>query len=132
MIALTELDDPAIHALQERAAADYAAFKSRGLRLNMARGKPALEQLDLAERLLESPGRGGYMAQDGTDCRNYGGIEGLSEARARLCAHLLVAAGVERGRLTTSGEGGQHPRYAPGSPLVSHNDRIVLDLYKTS
>lgn len=56
----------------------------------------------------------------------------LSEARARLCAELLVAAGVARNRLATSGEGGKHPRYAQTSPLASHNDRVILDLYKTN
>jgi outer membrane protein OmpA-like peptidoglycan-associated protein len=55
----------------------------------------------------------------------------LSEERARLCADLLVAAGVGRERLTTSGEGGKHPLYAPTSPAASHNDRIILVLNKT-
>ncbi len=50
----------------------------------------------------------------------------LSEARARLCAKLLAAAGVDRDRLTVSGEGGKHPLYASTSPLASHNDRIIL------
>ncbi|TXH36976.1 MAG: aminotransferase class I/II-fold pyridoxal phosphate-dependent enzyme [Rhodospirillaceae bacterium] len=90
MGALTELDDRAIDALHEQAAISYGTFKKREVRLNMARGKPALEQLDLVERLLDLPGRGNHMAHDATDCRNYGGIEGLAEARA-LYARLIGA-----------------------------------------
>ena len=54
----------------------------------------------------------------------------LSEARARATAALLVAAGVNADRLTVSGEGGEHPIYAPTSSMASHNDRIVLEFDK--
>lgn len=75
---------------QQRAAAlraEYEAFRSRGLALDMTRGKPCPEQLDLSLGMLDCLGRD-YKAADGTDCRNYGVLEGLPEARA-LFAELL-------------------------------------------
>src|SRR5699024_8746284 len=88
------LDKPSsqeLAALQQRARALQASVKRRKLALNMARGKPAAAQLDLAEALLELPGRGHHLAADGTDCRNYGGNQGLPELRA-LFAELIGAA----------------------------------------
>ena len=61
--------------LEER----YAEFQSRKLKLNMARGKPGAEQLDISDAILESVNPG--FAADGTDCRNYGCLEGLPEMR---------------------------------------------------
>jgi DNA-binding transcriptional MocR family regulator len=64
----------------------YESFKKLGLKLDMSRGKPAPEQLDLSNALLgELPV---YKGADGTDTRNYGGAVGLSEARS-LFGNLL-------------------------------------------
>lgn len=73
------------------AQANYDAFKQRGLKLDMSRGKPAPEQLDLSNALRDA--LPGYLAADGTDCRNYGGGIGLPEARALFGALLGVPAG---------------------------------------
>lgn len=68
---------------------EYASFKARGLALNMARGKPAAEQLDLSMLLLSTVTTvEDCRAEDGTDCRNYGVLAGLPEAQ-RLMAVLL-------------------------------------------
>ena len=61
--------------LEER----YAEFQARKLKLNMARGKPGAEQLDISDAILENVNP--KFAADGTDCRNYGGLEGLPEMR---------------------------------------------------
>jgi DNA-binding transcriptional MocR family regulator len=68
----------------------YNAFKARRLDLNLTRGKPSSAQLDLSAPLLGLPGPNDYRADDGTDCRNYGGLQGLPEAR-RLFSGLLGA-----------------------------------------
>lgn len=70
--------------------AQYQAFKQLGLKLDMSRGKPAPEQLDLSNALLDA--LGDYKAADGTDTRNYGGAIGLPEARALLGSLLDVPA----------------------------------------
>ncbi len=67
--------------------AEYESFRARGLALDMTRGKPCNEQLDLSLGLLDCTGRD-FRAADGTDCRNYGVLEGLPEARA-LFAELF-------------------------------------------
>ena len=68
----------------------YQAFKQLGLKLDMSRGKPSPEQLDLSNALLEAVD--GYKAADGTDGRNYGGTVGLPEARALFGELLAVPA----------------------------------------
>jgi len=78
-----QLRDRAV-ALDER----YTALKARGLNLDMTRGKPCPEQLDLSAGLIDCLAPHEFRAADGTDCRNYGGLEGLPEARA-LFAEML-------------------------------------------
>ena len=68
----------------------YDAFKQLGLKLDMSRGKPAPEQLDLSNALMAA--LDGYTANDGTDTRNYGGGVGLPEARALFGELLDVPA----------------------------------------
>jgi DNA-binding transcriptional MocR family regulator len=84
-------------AQRDDALRDYEALVRRGLSLDLTRGKPSARQLDLASRMLTLPS--GHKAADGTDCRNYGGLQGLSELRAIFSGSLqvpvaqLVAAG---------------------------------------
>jgi DNA-binding transcriptional MocR family regulator len=66
----------------------FNAFKARGLKLNLTRGKPSSAQLDLSAALLSLPGSADYTAEGSTDCRNYGGLQGLAEAR-RLFAGIM-------------------------------------------
>ncbi len=67
----------------------YADYQKRGLKLNMARGKPSLEQLNLSLPMMDVMNSyNGMAAEDGTDCRNYGELEGIEEAR-RLIAEIM-------------------------------------------
>lgn len=67
----------------------YEAFKAKGLALNMARGKPASAQLDLSMPMLGLvTSAADCFAEDGTDCRNYGVLDGIPEAK-RLMATML-------------------------------------------
>ena len=68
---------------------EIAGYKARNLALNMARGKPATEQLDLSTGMLTLfQSKDDFFAESGLDCRNYGGLEGIDEAR-RIMAVLL-------------------------------------------
>ena len=69
--------------------AEYVALRDRGLRLDLTRGKPSPEQLDL----IEFPEGNDYLAADGTDCRNYGGLTGLPELREIFSGFLQVPVG---------------------------------------
>ncbi|GAB3655631.1 aminotransferase class I/II-fold pyridoxal phosphate-dependent enzyme [Actinocorallia lasiicapitis] len=76
-----------------QALQDYEAFKARGLKLDLTRGKPAPAQLDLSNAILALPGEGVHKSADGTDLRNYGGLNGLPELRALFAEALQVPAG---------------------------------------
>jgi len=77
-------------ALEARTREQYEAFRARGLKLDMTRGKPSPEQLDLATGLLTLPGNGDYLSEAHEDARNYGGTQGLAEVR-HLFQELLGA-----------------------------------------
>ena len=61
--------------------ADFNAMKARGLALDLTRGKPASEQLALSEA-LDGILEGQFTTDSGVDVRNYGGLDGLPEAKA--------------------------------------------------
>ncbi|MEL4154572.1 aminotransferase [Corynebacterium bovis] len=74
-------------ALKDEARARYEELRSKGLALDLTRGKPSPEQLDLADSLLTLPGEG-PVAGDGTDVRNYGGASGIADIR-QIWAEVL-------------------------------------------
>ena len=80
---LTRLNRQALQAYAHEMQEAYQAFLDKHLSINMARGKPAPEQLDLSDALFNL-GRDqvGVRAADGTDCRNYGDLCGIPECRA--------------------------------------------------
>ena len=60
----------------------YEDEKGKGLSLNMARGKPGKEQLDLSNDMLDIfNSKSDFIGSDGMDCRNYGILEGIDECR---------------------------------------------------
>ncbi|AOW95130.1 aminotransferase [Rhodococcus sp. WMMA185] len=65
-----------------RQTANYEQLKTEKLALDLTRGKPSPEQLDLSAELLSLPGGDDFRDGYGTDCRNYGGLAGLPELRA--------------------------------------------------
>ncbi|MDI3421537.1 aminotransferase class I/II-fold pyridoxal phosphate-dependent enzyme [Streptomyces luteolus] len=89
MSTLPQSSSPAID--HEQATADYTALLDRSLSLNLTRGKPAPDQLDLAAELLACD-LADHKAADGTDCRNYGGLKGLPELREIFSGPLQVPA----------------------------------------
>jgi DNA-binding transcriptional MocR family regulator len=92
---LQSLPTDELTALRDRVKRQYQDFRARGLSLNLARGKPAPEQLTLAQRLLELPGTDDDLAEMGDDVRNYfGEAQGLSETRALFTG--LLGAPIEQ------------------------------------
>ncbi|MFM7200416.1 MAG: aminotransferase class I/II-fold pyridoxal phosphate-dependent enzyme [Myxococcota bacterium] len=83
---------PAHHGPGERLQARYDRFKALGLALDMSRGKPCQAQLELSAPMLSILAADDHQAVDGMDCRNYGGLEGLPEARGLFAQVLGVDA----------------------------------------
>jgi DNA-binding transcriptional MocR family regulator len=81
--------------LSARAAelqARYDRIKAKSLRLDMTRGKPCPEQLSLSNGLLTCLAEDDFTAEGGTDCRNYGILEGIPEARRLFAEYMEVEA----------------------------------------
>lgn len=76
----------------------YERLQGNNLKLDLTRGKPDAEQLALSDA-LDGILNGDYTASDGTDVRNYGGLQGLPEIRALGAelmdtpAHAIIAGG---------------------------------------
>ena len=61
---------------------EYAHLTTLGLHLDMSRGKPGIDQIDLSKRMFDLVGNDlGFKNKDGVDCRNYGGLDGISELK---------------------------------------------------
>lgn len=71
-------------------SAEYEKFRAQKLNLDLTRGKPSTRQLELANGLDGILGEN-YKSADGTDVRNYGGLEGISELRELGAAILGVS-----------------------------------------
>lgn len=67
----------------------YADYKAKGLKLDMSRGKPAPEQLNLSLDMLLHCLDGDYKSSNGIDCRNYGVL--TVSLRLRLCSRKCSA-----------------------------------------
>ncbi|NYI07257.1 aminotransferase class I/II-fold pyridoxal phosphate-dependent enzyme [Allostreptomyces psammosilenae] len=91
-VDLTELNAEELSARHEEYLKAYADLLNEGLSLDLTRGKPAPEQLDLSTGLLGALGEDDYRSADGTDCRNYGGPRGLAEIRELFAGFLQVPA----------------------------------------
>ena len=79
--ALAREKEQCLHRLKE--------YEKRGLTLDLSRGKPAAEQLSLSLKLLDELDHRSILdSESGQDCRNYGGLDGIPEAK-RLLAHMM-------------------------------------------
>ena len=90
---LSEMSREELSAFKADVQKKYDDYKSQGLSLNMARGKPSSEQLELSTEMLTvlNGKDGDFKASDGTDCRNYGGIDGIVDAKNLFAPMLGVS-----------------------------------------
>lgn len=79
-----------LQAELESASGAYEEFASRGLKLDITRGKPASAQLDLAADLLTAVTPDDVMTPSGVDTRNYGGLDGIVELRELFSPLLKI------------------------------------------
>jgi DNA-binding transcriptional MocR family regulator len=88
MEPLTRMDSGQISRRRQELLERYRGFQHRKVTLDMTRGKPCPDQLDLSTGLLDCLGRRDFQAKDGLDCRNYGGLDGLPEAKALFAEYM--------------------------------------------
>ncbi len=91
MTEFQKLNDTERRKIKDELLQRYGAFQSRRITLDMTRGKPCSEQLDLALGMLQDDIAKVYLAEGGLDCRNYGGLEGIPEAKVLFADYMGVA-----------------------------------------
>ena len=92
MKAYNQLSKEELSALKAELEAKYEEIKGKGLSLDMSRGKPAKNQLDLAQGMMDVlDGSSDMNCESGMDTRNYGLLDGIPEAK-RLLAELANVA----------------------------------------
>ena len=70
---------------KEQLAAQYEAYRNTGLKLNISRGNPSEEQLELSMGMMDVlHSETDYVSESGQDTRNYGSLTGLPEAKALM------------------------------------------------
>lgn len=79
---LNEMNSEQILALKNKTEKEYNDFKALNLKLDMSRGKPSPNQLDLTMPMFDSLSSSENLtAENGLDCRNYGCLDGIPEAK---------------------------------------------------
>lgn len=92
MKSYEELSKEELQQLQTQLKKEYEDAKGKGLKLDMSRGKPAAAQFDMEMDIMDVLGSASdYQTEDGTDCRNYGVLDGIPEAK-RLMAEMMGVA----------------------------------------
>ena len=77
-----------LKAQYETVLAEYNAIKSLSLNIDMSRGKPGADQLDISDDMLRVFDDGNFKTEAGFDVRNYGLLQGIPECQ-KLFAELL-------------------------------------------
>ena len=87
----SELTKEELQALKKELEAKYREYQAKDLKLNMARGKPCVEQLNLSMGMMDVlHSDSDLTCEDGTDCRNYGVLDGIKEAQELLADMMEV------------------------------------------
>jgi aspartate/methionine/tyrosine aminotransferase len=89
-MSLADFDRATLAAMESELTHELDLQRANKLALDLTRGKPAADQLDLSAGLDDAVA-GNYIAEDGTDSRNYGALTGLPEAKA-LGAQIMDTA----------------------------------------
>ena len=93
MSAYKERSREELLALKSRLEAEYEEAKAQGLKLDMSRGKPSAAQLDISMEMMDIlNSTSNLKSEEGVDCRNYGILDGIREAKELLGAMIEVPA----------------------------------------
>ena len=104
---LSEMTKEQLTAFRDENIALYNDFKAQGLSLNMSRGNPCKEQLELSVDMLDVFDDGDFMSENGVDVRNYGMLDGIPEAK-KLFSDMI---GVDRDEVIIFGNSSLNSMY---------------------
>ena len=91
MTAYKDLSREELLELKSGLEAVLQRLRQKGLKLDMSRGKPSAEQLNLSMGMMDVLNSGADLTcEDGVDCRNYGGLDGIAEAKQLLADMMEV------------------------------------------
>ena len=86
-----EMTKEELMELRKTLKAQYREYQGKDLKLDMSRGKPCVEQLDLSMGMMDVLNSSSDLTcDDGTDCRNYGVLDGIREAKELLADMMEV------------------------------------------
>ena len=87
----SEMTAQELEQLKKELSAKYKEYQAKDLKLNMARGKPCVEQLNISMGMMDVLSSDDDLTcDDGTDCRNYGVLDGVHEAKVLLADMMEV------------------------------------------
>ena len=85
MTAYKDMSREELLELKSRLEKEFEDVKGKGLKLDMSRGKPSADQLNLSMGMMDTLTSGvDLTCEDGVDCRNYGVMDGIPEAKRLL------------------------------------------------
>ena len=91
MTAYRDMSREELLELKSRLEKEFEDVKGKGLKLDMSRGKPSADQLNLSMGMMDTLTSGvDLTCEDGVDCRNYGGLDGIDEAKQLLADMMEV------------------------------------------
>ncbi|MCM1023530.1 MAG: aminotransferase class I/II-fold pyridoxal phosphate-dependent enzyme [Prevotella sp.] len=114
---LTEMNKEELSSFRSECEKEYESYKAKGMKLDMSRGKPSTEQLDLAMPMFDVfTNAASMLTADGIDCRNYGCLTGIHDAKV-LFGDLL---GVKEEELIIGGNSSLAMMYDAVSRAMTH------------
>ena len=91
MVAYEELSKEELLQLKSDLEAQFEDVKAQNLHLDMSRGKPSTEQLNLSMDMMDVlRSDSDLVCEEGVDCRNYGVLDGIAEAKQLLADMMEV------------------------------------------
>lgn len=118
-MVLSQMNKEQLIGFRNETEALYNDFRSQGLCLNMARGNPCKEQLDLSVDMLSVFNDSDFMAQNNIDVRNYGQLDGIPEAK-KLFSEMI---GVKESEVIVFGNSSLNAMY--WSIQIAYNKGIL-------
>ena len=87
----SEMSKEQLQAVKKELDQQYAEIKAQGLALDMSRGKPSVDQLNISMDMMDVlKSDSDLVCEEGVDCRNYGVLDGIKEAKEILLKEKIA------------------------------------------